>query len=87
MGIFGWIFMGLIAGSIAQTITRRPKQGCITTFIIGVIGAVVGGAIMNAAGHEGITHFGWHSMLVAFIGAAGFCLILNALSHPRTFRR
>ena len=41
--------------------------------LIGVIGGLIGGAIFNAAGDDGITDFGIRSTFVAFVGA---CLLL-----------
>ena len=77
MGPFGWIVVGLIAGSLAQTVTGVEKRGCLFTLLIGVLGAVVGGALFNAAGGEGIGDFGWWSLFVAFIGAGALCLVFG----------
>ena len=41
LGLFGWIFVGLIAGSISGWfVGSRSVQGCLPTMIVGVVGGV-----------------------------------------------
>jgi uncharacterized membrane protein YeaQ/YmgE (transglycosylase-associated protein family) len=80
MSILAWIVVGLIAGSLAQTATRADRRGCLGTIAIGILGAVVGGALFNAAGEDGITHFGLWSVFVAFIGATLLLLLFEAIA-------
>jgi uncharacterized membrane protein YeaQ/YmgE (transglycosylase-associated protein family) len=41
-----WILLGLIAGSLAKLLMPgNQKGGCLTTTVLGVIGAVIGGWI------------------------------------------
>jgi uncharacterized membrane protein YeaQ/YmgE (transglycosylase-associated protein family) len=77
MSLLGWIVVGLVAGSLAQRVTGVERRGCLFTLFLGVLGAVVGGALFNAAGGRGITHFGWWSLFVAFIGAGALCLVFS----------
>ena len=44
MGFFAWIFVGLIAGWLAEQIAGR-EHGLVTNFVVGVIGAVIGGLL------------------------------------------
>jgi uncharacterized membrane protein YeaQ/YmgE (transglycosylase-associated protein family) len=78
MGIFGWIVVGLLAGGLARMATGSEKQGCLATMVIGILGGVIGGALFNAAGDKGITDFSLWSILVAFVGACGLLLVLQA---------
>ena len=82
MGFFAWIVVGLIAGLIARAVTRshRPR-GCLLTTAVGVIGALLGGALMNLAGAGGIGDFGLRSILVAALGAIVFLLVLGAIER------
>lgn len=82
MGLFGWIVVGLVAGSLAQSATGMQKRGCLTTLLIGVLGAVIGGALFNAAGSHHVLRFSVGSILIAFVGAGALCLVLKALSRP-----
>jgi len=78
MGIIGWIVVGLLAGGLARMATGSEKRGCLATMVIGILGGVIGGALFNAAGGEGITDFGLWSIFVAFIGACALLFVLQA---------
>ena len=75
MGVISWIIVGLIAGFLAQRATGVEGTGCLFTIFIGIVGGLLGGIIFNAAGDDGITHFGLKALLVAFVGAAVLLLI------------
>jgi uncharacterized membrane protein YeaQ/YmgE (transglycosylase-associated protein family) len=79
MGLLSWIVLGLIAGWIAGKVTDRPGSGCLTRVAVGVIGALVGGALARAAGYEGINRFGLRSILLAALGATVFLFVLGAI--------
>jgi uncharacterized membrane protein YeaQ/YmgE (transglycosylase-associated protein family) len=79
MNIIAWIVVGLIAGVLARWIVRDDRSGCLYTIAIGVLGALIGGALMHASGREGINEFSVRSMLVAAAGAILLLLVLQAL--------
>jgi uncharacterized membrane protein YeaQ/YmgE (transglycosylase-associated protein family) len=81
MSILGWIVVGLIAGLFATWVTGVRRRGCLFTIVVGVIGALIGGALFTAAGARGIDHFDLWSILVAFIGAVLFLLVLEAIAR------
>src|SRR4029078_279545 len=85
MNIVAWIIVGLIAGLVARWIVHDDRSGCIYTVAIGVLGALIGGALVPAAGGEGINDFSLRSLLVAALGAVLLLLVLNAISggEPR----
>ncbi|MDQ1374647.1 MAG: hypothetical protein QOJ09_1985 [Actinomycetota bacterium] len=87
MGLFSWIVVGLLAGWIAGMVTGRRSQGCITKIAVGVIGALIGGALDNAAGGDGLGAFGLRSVLVAAVGATIFLFVLEAVEGRRGSRR
>jgi uncharacterized membrane protein YeaQ/YmgE (transglycosylase-associated protein family) len=83
MGLFGWIVMGLIVGSIAQSVVGVEKRGCLFTILVGVLGAVIGGALFNSVSNTKRTmEFNLGSMFVAFVGAGLLCLVLRVLQRP-----
>ena len=84
MGPLSWIVLGLVAGWLAGLVTGRGGRGCITTSVIGIFGAFVGGAIANAAGYDGrITDFSLRSVGIAALGAALLLLVFGAASRGR----
>ena len=69
--MFTFIVVGLIAGWLASIIMKtNSSQGMIMDIIFGVIGAFLGGFIMNLLGQPGVTGFDVYSILVATFGAA-----------------
>ena len=78
MNIFVWIIFGAIAGWIASIITGRNKQmGAIANIVVGIIGAFLGGYIMDFFGVQGVTGFNFTSLLVAIVGAVVLLFIVG----------
>ena len=70
MGILLWIIFGALAGWIASIIMKTDSgQGTVSDIFMGIVGAVVGGFIMNLFGQSGVTGFNLYSLVVAVIGA------------------
>lgn len=82
MGPLSWILLGLIAGWLGGLVTGRRGRGCITTTLIGIFGAFVGGAIANVAGYDGeITDLSLRSVLIAGLGAALLLVLFGAVTR------
>lgn len=78
MGILLWIIFGALAGWIASMIVGTDgSQGAIGNIIAGIIGAMVGGWLMNKFGEPGVTGFNIRSLLVAIVGAVIVLIIFN----------
>jgi uncharacterized membrane protein YeaQ/YmgE (transglycosylase-associated protein family) len=77
VGLLAWIVVGLVAGSLAGTATGRRMNGCLTTILVGVLGAIVGGLLFNAIGQRGVGEFGLWSIFVAFVGASVLLLVFG----------
>lgn len=70
MNFIAWIVFGAIAGWLASIIMKTDnQQGLLMDVILGIIGAFVGGFIMNFFGSAGVTGFNLYSFIVAIIGA------------------
>ena len=81
MGLLSWIAVGLIAGLFARAVVKDDRAGCIYTIVIGILGGLIGGALMQAIGHnDSMTSFSLSSVIVAFLGACLLLLILGAIS-------
>jgi uncharacterized membrane protein YeaQ/YmgE (transglycosylase-associated protein family) len=87
VGVLAWIVTGFIAGALARAVTGHDRRGCLYTIVVGILGALIGGALFNAAGERGIGDFGLWSILVAFVGACLLLLVLQAVGGRRMTRR
>jgi uncharacterized membrane protein YeaQ/YmgE (transglycosylase-associated protein family) len=81
MSIIAWIVFGAIAGWIASIIAgTNRRQGCLTNIVVGVIGAFVGGLLMEIVTGRGFSFdFSLPSFVVAILGA----VILLAIFRRR----
>ncbi len=68
MGILLWIVFGAIAGWIASMV-MHSSEGPLMDIVLGVVGAIVGGFVMNFFGEAGVTGFNIYSLVVAVIGS------------------
>lgn len=82
MSILGWLFFGLITGFIASKVVNNRGEGCFLNIALGVVGAVMGGAIFAFLGHPVWFYFSLWSMFVAVLGA----VIVLTLWHAATGR-
>lgn len=70
MWIISWIILGGLAGWVASMIAgTNREQGLLGNIVVGVIGAVIGGFIVNLFGVDGITGFNLWSFAVALLGS------------------
>lgn len=79
MSILAWILVGLLAGGIARMVTGAEKRGCLGTLAVGLVGALIGGALASWAFDEGISGFGLRSIGLAALGATLLLLVLQAI--------
>ncbi len=80
MSIIAWVVLGLIAGFIASKIVNDTGSGILIDCVLGIVGAIVGGFIFNAAGGVGVTGFNLYSMVVAIVGAIIVLWIYHAIT-------
>ena len=80
MSLLGWIVIGGLAGWVASKFMNTDKdQGVFTNIIGGVIGAFIGGFVMNLLGGQGLTGFSIWSFVVALLGSVILLWILKAV--------
>lgn len=78
MNILLWIIFGGVAGWIASVLTGTDgSQGTIANIVVGIIGAIIGGYIMQYFGKSGVTGFNLYSLVVSIVGA----VVLIALAR------
>lgn len=85
MGILAWLFVGLIAGWLAGLAIGGHGFGILGDIVVGVIGALLGGFIGGRYFGWDVTGFNLPSILVAFLGAVVFLLILRVIPGRQAF--
>jgi len=85
MGILSWLVVGLLAGWLAGLVVKGGGYGCVGDIIVGVIGGLLGGWIASYFFHMGdpISGVNLPSILIAFVGAVIFVVILRLISGRR----
>jgi uncharacterized membrane protein YeaQ/YmgE (transglycosylase-associated protein family) len=89
MGIIAWIVLGLLAGTLARAIVPgRTRLGCLTTTAVGILGALIGGAIASAAdvGELG-SFYDAGTWGIAILGSVLLLLVLQAVGGRGARRR
>lgn len=82
INILAWIILGALAGWIASMVMGRDAQmGALANIVVGIIGAVVGGLLMNVFGQPGVTGFNLYSLIVATLGAIVALFLVGVLQR------
>ena len=79
MSILAWIILGIVAGFIASKIVNRSGEGLIRDLLLGVVGAIVGGWIMEQFGRVGVSGLNLDSLVVAVLGAVVVLVVFHAI--------
>ncbi len=79
MNIVAWLVLGIVSGFIASKIVNKTGEGLIRDLILGVVGALVGGWIMESFGKVGVTGFNVYSFVVAILGAVVVLVVFHAV--------
>ena len=80
MNLLLWIVLGFLAGWIASVVTKNnTAQGPVMDILLGILGAVVGGFVLNLFGIAGINGFNFYSLIVATLGAVLLIWLRRAL--------
>jgi len=74
-----WLILGGIAGWLAGAVMgANARLGFMSTIVLGIVGALVGGFIFNLLGGVGITGINLYSILVAIVGSVAVIGIARA---------
>ena len=76
VGWLGMIIIGIIAGWIAEKVTRS-NHGLLTNLLVGIVGALLGGFLAGLL-NIGFAGF-WGVLIVATVGAIILLFILQAI--------
>jgi uncharacterized membrane protein YeaQ/YmgE (transglycosylase-associated protein family) len=84
MGIFSWIVMGALAGWVARIMMKKKRSmGLIANIVVGIIGAFIGGFVMELFNKQGITGFNLTSFLIALLGSVILLAVVNLLTKGK----
>jgi uncharacterized membrane protein YeaQ/YmgE (transglycosylase-associated protein family) len=78
MEIIIWIVFGALVGWVASMV-MSSSGGLVWDIVVGIIGSVIGGFIMNFFGQSGVGGFNLYSFVVALIGACVLIAIVRAV--------
>lgn len=85
MGIFSWIFLGLVAGALAKFIMPgKDPGGLIVTILIGIAGAVTAGFIGSFIGIGKVESFDLWGLLLSTGGALLLLFIYRQVKKSKS---
>lgn len=76
MSIILWIIFGAIAGWIASML-MGSGGGLVWDIVVGIVGAILGGAIMTFLGQGDVSGFNLYSLMVAVLGSVILIAIMR----------
>ena len=80
MDIILWILFGALVGWVASLIMKTDgQQGAILNIVVGIVGAVIGGWIMEMRGASSGGGVNLYSFVVALLGACVLIAIVRAV--------
>ena len=85
VGVIGTIFIGALAGWIAEKLTGSD-MGLIKNIIVGIVGSFIGAFIANALGvrlDEIFQGWFWGNLLVSVFGAVILLVLWRLIRHRR----
>ena len=90
MNIIGFLILLVVAatcGSIGAALAGHSTRGCLTSIVIGFIGAIIGTWLSRELGIGDL--FYWHRIPIiwSIIGAAIFVAVISALTGRQKSRR
>jgi uncharacterized membrane protein YeaQ/YmgE (transglycosylase-associated protein family) len=83
MSLVTWIVLGLIGGFIASELVNKSGEGMLLDIFLGVVGAVVGGYLLQDFGYVRVTGINLYNIAVAIVGAMVVLLIYHTLVRRR----
>lgn len=89
--ILAWIIFGFIAGFLVNLLDPTDNRGLISTVILGILGAIVGGFISSLLLGTAVVGFSFEGLIAAVIGGLILAYVARNIyrsgqgpSHPTT---
>ncbi|MBA3723738.1 MAG: GlsB/YeaQ/YmgE family stress response membrane protein [Candidatus Levybacteria bacterium] len=84
MDLLLYVVFGGIVGWIASMVMGRDaQQGILGNIIVGIVGAFLGGFIMNTFGQTGVSGFNLYSFIVALLGSVVLLWLYSMFTSRR----
>ena len=84
-GFLGALVIGGLAGWVASMLMKTDgSMGILMNIVVGVIGAVIGNALLPLLGISGTTGFSIWSFVVALVGAVVLLFLVKLFTARRT---
>lgn len=84
-GILGAIIIGGLAGWVASMIMKTDgSMGLLLNIVVGVVGAVIGNALLPMLGLGGTSGFTIWSFIVALVGAMLLLFVVKLFTGRKT---
>ena len=84
MDILLWVVFGALVGWVASIIMKTDEeQGALMNIVVGIVGAFIGGLLMNTLGQSGVTGFNFYSVFVALLGSVVLLWLYRTFTHRR----
>ena len=87
MGILAYLVVGLLAGWLAGMAMGGRGFGILGNIVVGIVGALLGGFVGSFLFGWDVTGINIGSIVLAFLGAVLFLLILRAIPGRQPFER
>lgn len=82
MGILSWLILGGLAGWVASLIMNKDESmGIGANILVGIVGSLIGGFLMNYLGGWDFTGFNIQSFIVALLGSIVLLAIINLIKR------
>lgn len=81
--VVGWLIIGALAGDIARRIMGSANKGCLSDWVLGIVGSVVGGFVASLLGvgtPDGGLGLVAANLILAVIGASIVVYIFHAVT-------
>lgn len=83
-GFLGALIIGGLAGWVASMIMKTDgSMGILLNIVVGVVGAVIGNALLPVFGIDGTTGFSLWSFVVALLGALLLLFVVRLFTGNR----
>lgn len=84
-GFLGALIIGGLAGWVASMIMKTDgSMGILLNIVVGVVGAVIGNALLPVFGIDGTSGFSLWSFVVALLGAMLLLFVVKMFSGRRS---